>query len=73
MLNSRNSASATLLASGKVLVVGGSGDFGAVSIAELYDPASGTFTATGSLVLARYAHTATLLRSGKVLIVGGGI
>lgn len=62
--------SATLLPSGKALMVGGfSGT--ALATADLYDPTAGTFAATGSLTTAREYHSATLLDSGKVLIVGG--
>ncbi len=68
----RNFHTATLLPNGKVLVAGGVDSSGNPSVsAELYDPASGTWTATGSLNTARYEPTATLLPNGKVLVAGG--
>ena len=62
---------ATLLNNGKVLVVGGSGISGVLQDAELYDPATGTWTPTSSPNTARWGHTATLLPNGKVLVAGG--
>jgi len=64
----RVSGSATLLSSGKVLLAGGlDGDYSA----ELYDPATGTFQATGSMLIGRAYHAATLLPDGRVLVAGG--
>jgi hypothetical protein len=69
----RRNHTATLLANGKVLVVGGrDGSDNYLASAELYDPEVGTFAPTdGGLATARANHTATLLRSGKALVVGG--
>src|SRR5262249_61205324 len=53
--------SATLLPSGEVLVAGGSGSGGTLPLAELYNPARGSFHPTKPMVTARFDHTATLL------------
>ncbi len=62
--------SATLLKDGRVLVAGGMSDW-RTAAAVLYDPRTGTFTATGSMNDARDAHAAVLLADGRVLILGG--
>jgi N-acetylneuraminic acid mutarotase len=71
MHEGRTGATATLLASGKVLIVGGQGADGQLSSAELYNPQTGEFTLTGSMATGRLGHTSTLLKDGRVLIVGG--
>jgi hypothetical protein len=60
----RQSLSAVLLSNGKVLIVGGG-----VADAELFDPATNTFTTTGS-ASSKWAITATLLADGRVLVTG---
>jgi len=67
---------ATLLGNGKVLVAGGNAISGSqqsdlTKTAELYDPATGEWSFTGSLNVHREGHTATLLSNGKVLFAGG--
>jgi hypothetical protein len=71
----RDNLTATLLQNGKVLLVGGQqgASTAAFATADLYDPATGTFSSTGGLNTPRYLHTATLLNDGTVLIVGGQI
>jgi hypothetical protein len=74
MKAARYGASATLLASGKVLIAGGEKGGSALSSTELYNPATNGFAAvtdTAAMNTARYGATATLLASGKVLIAGG--
>jgi hypothetical protein len=69
---------AILLRDGRVLVVGfvgcafgASGPCSFLSVAELYDPDSETWTATGTMAVARAEFTATLLPEGMVLVAGG--
>ena len=83
MTRARNAHSATLLPDGRVLIAGGTGPLGTTSSggctltsscgqltsAEIYDPSSGTFTATGDMIAP--AGPAVLLPNGKVFISGG--
>lgn len=62
------------LADGRVLVSGGSdgsGSFTWLTSAELYNPATGSWSPTGAMVHGRRFHTLTLLADGRVLAVGG--
>jgi parallel beta-helix repeat protein len=77
-LRNRNKYNSILLPNGKVLVVGGiyveegSDSYTAQDKCELYDPATGSWTATGSLHVPREeGFSLTLLHNGKVLVAGG--
>jgi hypothetical protein len=39
--------------------------------AEIFDPTTGKFTATGPMADGRVYHTATVVSDGRVLIAGG--
>lgn len=75
----RSQHTATLLDfgpnAGEVLIVGGFNNGDSLAAAEIYNPVSRTFSATGTLHTARFFHTATLFSAGplnhQVLIVGG--
>ncbi|OJH36242.1 Kelch repeat-containing protein [Cystobacter ferrugineus] len=84
MSRPRVSHTATRLASGQVLVVGGVSEFVSTetparasvpsvleSSAELYEPSTRTWAPTGALSQPRYDHQAHLLASGRVLVIGG--
>jgi hypothetical protein len=66
-----------LLPSGKVLVTGGYNISGNnptnywLSSAELYDPATGTWAMTATMLARRAYDTLTLLPNGNVLVAGG--
>jgi hypothetical protein len=71
MSTPRQYQTASLLPNGKVLVAGGCNASTAFASAELFDPATGSWSAATAMHSARYSHTATLLLSGKVLVAGG--
>jgi hypothetical protein len=76
MTTARGFHTATRLSDGRVLITGGdpaawtfSGPY--LASAEVYDPATGTFAASGSMAVGRELHAASLLADGRVLITGG--
>jgi N-acetylneuraminic acid mutarotase len=81
MLEATSVQTATLLANGRVLVVGGtyepptpesvSPHEGIAATAELYDPVADEWTMTGNLGKTVRGCTATLLSDGRVLVTGG--
>lgn len=71
LVAARTRHSATLLPDGTVLAAGGRGTSGILNGAELYDPATQTWTATtGSMVMAVQDHSATLIGNRVLLAFG---
>jgi hypothetical protein len=70
MATARSTAVAAPLQDGRILVAGGTNGT-VLSSAEIYDPATGTFSPTGSMLTARAAAAAAPLPDGRVLIAGG--
>lgn len=74
MAKPRYDLAAVVLANRRVLAVGGRGEYicGDPRVAELYDPVSGSWTATGDMKVARGDSVrAIVLSDGRVLVVGG--
>ncbi|MEK7389998.1 MAG: kelch repeat-containing protein [Elusimicrobiota bacterium] len=61
----------TLLPDGKILAAGGTNGPSVLRSAELFDPATETFSPVGAMRAVRDLHTATLLPNGRVLVAGG--
>jgi N-acetylneuraminic acid mutarotase len=79
MIGSRSGQTATLLADGRVLLVGGlsvtlreGGLFPShQASAEIYDPQSNHWSTTVPMGFSRFGQTATRLADGRVLVAGG--
>ncbi len=80
MAFTRRQMNATILADGKVLATGGTSGggfnnaFGSVLAAEIWDPATESWSTMASMQIRRLYHsTAVLLPDGRVLSAGGGM
>src|SRR5262249_51578281 len=72
MLSPRTRFTGSLLLDGRVLLAGGTDDGSeALSSAELFDPGSLRFTATGPMEVPRVVQVSGTLTSGQVLVAGG--
>jgi len=77
MLVARAVHTETTLSDGRVLIAGGCTTDGCTlgssggATAELFDPLTRRFSATGRMLLSRDDHRAVLLNDGRVLVAGG--
>ncbi len=73
----RTGLSATVLADGRVLLVGGFGRelggkiIAGLAVVEIFAPRNNQITSVARAPHGRYAHAAALLRDGRVLVAGG--
>jgi N-acetylneuraminic acid mutarotase len=73
MTTARAAHSASLLADGTVLVIGGeTAARDMIASAEIYDPVAEKWSTTESLPTARSNHVAVTLADGGILVAGGG-
>ena len=69
MMNApRDRHTATLLQDGRVLIVGGLPE---TNTAEIYDPATETFSSIKPMNVTRFLHRAILFKDGRVLVIAG--
>lgn len=72
MASARTRHAAALLSDGRVLVAGGhDNSYTAVASAELFDPTSGAFAATGTMATPRQDLALVALKDGRALAIGG--
>jgi hypothetical protein len=75
MAQARESNTLTLLPDGRALVVGGHHGRSPATVvlasAEVFDPKTGAFAATGPMSVRRHKHDAVLLPDGTVLVIAG--
>jgi hypothetical protein len=63
----------TLLNDGKVLVTGGNSASTAIATSEIFNPSTGTWTASSPLQQARISPTVNKLADGRVFVIGGSL
>jgi hypothetical protein len=72
MSTERSFHQAVTLNNGKILITGGNDDLNnTLATCEIYDPATNTMSATGSMHQKRYFHSMVRLNDGRVMVLGG--